>query len=134
MKYQEKFDNMVQILENNKYRVQIVSGLDWHDVFYTFEIYSEKHPWLSERFQIRYKESSQGKFYFYIAFNLHDSNLTARDTKLMMDFWNQAIELCNHLNALKVPYIREYEGEEGLISYIKEAYKKIKKRFSVIKV
>lgn len=134
MNSQKKIDNMIEILENYKYRVQIISELDWHEVFYTFSIYSERHPWLSERFKIENKESTQGKYYFYIQLNLHDSNLTMRDTKLMMQFWNEAVELCNHLNNLKIPYMKEYEGENGLIQYVKEAYKKRNKRFSVMNV
>ena len=111
---------------------RIISQLDWHEMFYTFEIYSEKQPWLSERFKIEHKESSQGKYYFYISLNLHDRNLSNRDTKLMIDFWNEAVELCNHLNNLRIPYMKEYEGENGLIQFMKEAYKKRNKRFSVI--
>ena len=134
MKYQSKIDNMVQVLENYKYRVRITSELDWHEVFYTFEIYSENNPWLSERFKIENKKSSENKYYFYISLNLHDSNLSMRDTKLMMNFWNEAVELCKHLNNLRIPYIVEYEGENGLIALVKEAYKKMNKRFFVMKV
>ena len=134
MNYQSKIDNMVQVLENYKYRARIISELDWHEMFYTFEIYSEKQPWLSERFKIEHKESSQGKYYFYISLNLHDRNLSNRDTKLMIDFWNEAVELCNHLNNLRNPYMKEYEGENGLITYFKNSYKKINKRFSVYSV
>ncbi len=131
MKYQSKIDNMVQILENYKYRVRIISELDWHELFYTFEIYSERQPWLSERFKIKHKKSSEGKYYFYVVLNLHDSNLSMRDTKLMIGFWEEAVELTKHLNNLKIPYIVEYEGDNGLIALVKEAYKKINKRFSV---
>lgn len=134
MKVQSKIDNMVQVLENYNYRVRVFSELDWHEQFYTLDIYSERHPWLSERFKIEHKESSQGKYYFYIKLNLHDSDLTPRDTKLMMGFWNETVEICNHLNNLKIPYIKEYEGENGLIKYLKEAYKKRNKRFSVMNV
>ena len=134
MNYQSKIDSMIQVLENYKYRARIISELDWHEMFYTFEIYSEKQPWLSERFKIKHKESSQGKYYFYIFLNLHDRNLSNRDTKLMIDFWNEAVELCNHLNNLRIPYMKEYEGENGLITYFKNSYKKINKRFSVYSV
>lgn len=134
MNYQNKFDNMVEVLENYKYRARIIAELDWHELFYTFEVYSESQPWLSERFKIEHKESSQGKYYFYIRLNLHDNNLTIRDTKLMMEFWSQAVELCNHLNNLRIPYMKEYEGENGLIQYMKEAYKRRNKRFSVMRV
>ena len=54
---QAKIDNMIQVLENYKYRVRITSELDWHEVFYTFGVYSEKQPWLSERFKIMSKKS-----------------------------------------------------------------------------
>lgn len=134
MKVQSKIDNMVQVLENYNYRVRVFSELDWHEQFYTLDIYSERHPWLSERFKIEYKKSTQDKYYFYIKLNLHDSDLTPRDTKLMMCFWNEAIEVCMHLNNLRIPYITEYEGENGLIKYLKEAYKIRNKRFAVINV
>lgn len=134
MKNQIKFDNMVSVLERFQYRIRIFSEIDWNEQFYTMDIYSEKHPWLSERFKIKYKKSTQGKYYFYIELNLHDSDLTVRDTKLMMEFWNKAVELCTHLNILAVPYISEYEGEAGLIHYLKEAYKIRNKRLSIIDV
>ena len=42
MNYQSKIDSMVQVLENYKYRARIISQLDWHEMFYTFEIYNQK--------------------------------------------------------------------------------------------
>ena len=34
----------------------------------------------------------------------YDIDLTKRDTILMMDFWKEAVELCEHLNNLKIPH------------------------------
>lgn len=131
MNYQKKFDTMVDILENYKYRARVIVEVYKNEKKYILEVYSERHPWLSARFAIKNRKNTQDKFHFYIQLNIHDSELTIKDTKLMMNFWNEAIEVCNHLNKLRIPYMNEYEGENGLIQYMKEAYKKRNKRFFV---
>lgn len=133
MSCQNKFDAMVDILEKYKYKAMVVSELDRVDEYFYLQINSVAQPWLSERFSILHKNRND-KFYFYINLNLHDSGLTKRDTKLMMDFWTEAVKLCDELNKLRVPYIEQYEGETGLINYFKNSYKRMNKRFFVYRV
>ena len=110
MNYQKKFDIMVDILENYKYRASVVSELTWGEECFYLQIVSVANPWLSERFSIVYKNRGN-KFYFYINLNLYDSDLTKRDTILMMDFWKEAVELCDKLNELKISYTEDFDGE-----------------------
>lgn len=131
MKKQEKFNKMIEILNTYGYKAKITSEIEWGDKFFKFEIVPKQsqHGWLSARFNVQF-ENVNDKYKFFVALNIKDKGLIARDRDLMIKFWNNAEELCTTLNKLNIPYISEFEGEEGLIEYMKKAYKNIGQRFT----
>ena len=131
MKKQEKFNKMIEILNTYGYKARITSEIEWGDEFFKLEIVPKQsqRAWLSSRFNVQF-ENVNNKYKFFVALNVKDKGLTAKDRDLMIKFWDNAEELCKSLNALHLSYINEFEGEEGLINYFKKAYKNIGQRFT----
>lgn len=133
MEKQEYFDKMVELVYSKGFRVRIRIEYDYMEEYYTMYIESAdslKYGWLNQFITIKSEELNK-KFYFHPVVNIYSEIFTMQESKWIMTYWNDSINLCSLLNKLRVPYMDEYEGEDGLIQYLKIACKKINKRLNI---
>ena len=116
MRKEEKFIKMIEILKQFGYKAKITSEVEWGDEFFTFEIVPQKSTWLQERFNIQF-DNANGKYKFFVALNIKDKGLNLKDRTSMINFWNNAEEICQALNKLNLSYV----VNEELAEYIKKA-------------
>lgn len=130
---QFKFDKMVEMIDYAGLKVRVISELDYMEKFFHMEIVSANNKyggWLNQFVFIGSKNLNDC-FYFFPIVSINGENFTVSESKLIMSFWDDALNLCGNLNKLKIPFVKEFEGENGRIQYLKNGYKKINKRLSV---
>ena len=135
MEKQEYFDKMVEFVYSKGFRMRIRIEYDYMEEYYSMYIESAdslKCGWLNQFITIKTEELNK-KFYFHPIVNIYSDNFNMQESKWIMKYWTDSINLCSLLNKLLIPYIDEYEGEEGLIQYLKTACKKINKRLNIEK-
>ena len=133
MEKQEYFDKMVEFIYSKGFRMRIRIEYDYMEEYYSMYIESAdslKCGWLNQFITIKTEELNH-KFYFHPIVNIYSDNFNMQESKWIMKYWTDSINLCSLLNKLLIPYIDEYEGEEGLIQYLKTACKKINKRLNI---
>ena len=133
MEKQEYFDKMVEFVYSKGFRMRIRIEYDYMEEYYSMYIESAdslKCGWLNQFITIKTEELNH-KFYFHPIVNIYSDNFTMQESKWIMKYWTDSINLCSLLNKLLIPYIDEYEGEDGLIQYLKTACKKINKRLNI---
>lgn len=133
MEKQEYFDKMVEFIYSKGFRMRIRIEYDYMEEYYSMYIESAdslKCGWLNQFITIKTEELNH-KFYFHPIVNIYSDNFNMQESKWIMKYWTDSINLCSLLNKLLIPYIDEYEGEDGLIQYLKTACKKINKRLNI---
>lgn len=133
MEKQEYFDKMVEFVYSKGFRMRIRIEYDYMEEYYSMYIESAdslKCGWLNQFITIKTEELNK-KFYFHPIVNIYSDNFNMQESKWIMKYWTDSINLCSLLNKLLIPYIDEYEGEDGLIQYLKTACKKINKRLNI---
>ena len=133
MEKQDYFDKMVELVYGQGFRIRIRIEYDFMEDYYSMIIESAdslKCGWLNQFITIKTEELNN-KFYFHPIVNIYSDNFNMQESKWIMKYWTDSINLCSLLNKLLIPYIDEYEGEEGLIQYLKTACKKINKRLNI---
>lgn len=133
MEKQEYFDKMVEFIYSKGFRMRIRIEYDYMEEYYSMYIESAdslKCGWLNQFITIKTEELNK-KFYFHPIVNIYSDNFNMQESKWIMKYWTDSINLCSLLNKLLIPYIDEYEGEDGLIQYLKTACKKINKRLNI---
>ena len=135
MEKQEYFDKMVEFIYSKGFRMRIRIEYDYMEEYYSMYIESAdslKCGWLNQFITIKTEELNK-KFYFHPIVNIYSDNFNMQESKWIMKYWTDSMNLCSLLNKLLIPYIDEYEGEDGLIQYLKTACKKINKRLNIEK-
>ena len=135
MEKQDYFDKMVEFVYSKGFRMRIRIEYDYMEEYYSMIIESAdslKCGWLNQFITIKTEELNN-KFYFHPIVNIYSDNFNMQESKWIMKYWTDSMNLCSLLNKLLIPYIDEYEGEEGLIQYLKTACKKINKRLNIEK-
>ena len=135
MEKQEYFDKMVEFIYSKGFRMRIRIEYDYMEEYYSMYIESAdslKCGWLNQFITIKTEELNK-KFYFHPIVNIYSDNFNMQESKWIMKYWMDSMNLCSLLNKLLIPYIDEYEGEDGLIQYLKTACKKINKRLNIEK-
>ena len=133
MEKQEYFDKMVEFIYSKGFRMRIRIEYDYMEEYYSMYIESAdslKCGWLNQFITIKTEELNH-KFYFHPIVNIYSDNFNMQESKWIMKYWTDSMNLCSLLNKLLIPYIDEYEGEDGLIQYLKTACKKINKRLNI---
>lgn len=133
MEKQEYFDKMVEFVYSKGFRMRIRIEYDYMEEYYSMYIESAdslKCGWLNQFITIKTEELNK-KFYFHPIVNIYSDNFNMQESKWIMKYWTDSMNLCSLLNKLLIPYIDEYEGEDGLIQYLKTACKKINKRLNI---
>ena len=133
MEKQEYFDKMVEFVYSKGFRMRIRIEYDYMEEYYSMYIESAdslKCGWLNQFITIKTEELNH-KFYFHPIVNIYSDNFTMQESKWIMKYWTDSMNLCSLLNKLLIPQIDEYEGEDGLIQYLKTACKKINKRLNI---
>ena len=133
MEKQDYFDKMVEFVYSKGFRMRIRIEYDYMEEYYSMIIESAdslKCGWLNQFITIKTEELNN-KFYFHPIVNIYSDNFNMQESKWIMKYWTDSINLCSLLNKLLIPYIDEYEGEDGLIQYLKTACKKINKRLNI---
>ena len=133
MEKQDYFDKMVEFVYSKGFRMIIRIEYDYMEEYYSMIIESAdslKCGWLNQFITIKTEELNK-KFYFHPIVNIYSDNFNMQESKWIMKYWTDSINLCSLLNKLLIPYIDEYEGEDGLIQYLKTACKKINKRLNI---
>ena len=133
MDKQEYFDKLVEFVYSKGFRMRIRIEYDYMEEYYSMYIESAdslKCGWLNQFITIKTEELNH-KFYFPPIVNIDADNFTMQESKWIMKYWTDSMNLCSLLNKLLIPYIDEYEGEDGLIQYLKTACKKINKRLNI---
>ena len=124
---------MVEFIYSKGFRMRIRIEYDYMEEYYSMYIESAdslKCGWLNQFITIKTEELNK-KFYFHPIVNIYSDNFNMQESKWIMKYWTDSINLCSLLNKLLIPYIDEYEGEDGLIQYLKTACKKINKRLNI---
>ena len=135
MEKQDYFDKMGEFVYSKGFRMRIRIEYDYMEEYYSMIIESAdslKCGWLNQFITIKTEELNN-KFYFHPIVNIYSDNFNMQESKWIMKYWTDSMNLCSLLNKLLIPYIDEYEGEEGLIQYLKTACKKINKRLNIEK-
>ena len=135
MEKQDYFDKMVEFVYSKGFRMRIRIEYDYMEEYYSMIIESAdslKCGWLNQFITIKTEELNH-KFYFHPIVNIYSDNFNMQESKWIMKYWTDSMNLCSLLNKLLIPYIGEYEGEEGLIQYLRTACKKINKRLNIEK-
>ena len=135
MEKKDYFDKMVELVYSQGFRIRIRIEYDFMEDYYSMIIESAdslKCGWLNQFITIKTEELNN-KFYFHPIVNIYSDNFNMQESKWIMKYWTDSINLCSLLNKLLIPYIDEYEGEDGLIQYLKTACKKINKRLNIEK-
>ena len=133
MEKKDYFDKMVELVYSQGFRIRIRIEYDFMEDYYSMIIESAdslKCGWLNQFITIKTEELNN-KFYFHPIVNIYSDNFNMQESKWIMKYWTDSINLCSLLNKLLIPYIDEYEGEDGLIQYLKTACKKINKRLNI---
>ena len=135
MEKQDYFDKMVEFVYSKGFRMRIRIEYDYMEEYYSMIIESAdslKCGWLNQFITIKTDELNN-KFYLQPIVNIYSDNFNMQESKWIMKYWTDSMNLCSLLNKLLIPYIGEYEGEEGLIQYLRTACKKINKRLNIEK-
>ena len=133
MDIQIKFNKMVEIVDFAGFRIRLISEMDFMEEFYHMEIvnsHKQYGSWLNQ-FVFIGSENLSGVFYFFPIVSIHGENFTLKESKMIMSSWDDALNICNALNKLEIPYIREFKGENERIQYLKNGYKRINKRLRI---
>ena len=135
MNYQRYYDNMVSIIDSQGFRCRIYSQIDFMEEYFTLDIVSADYRysrWLFKQVDVRYRNVN-GKMRFYTVVNIQSENNTDKESRVIMTHWENCLRLCSSLNKLNIPFVKDFDGENGLIHYLKQGYRRINKKLVVEK-
>lgn len=135
MNNQRYYDNMISVIDSLGFRCRIYSQIDFMDEYFTLDIVSADYRysrWLCRQVDVRYKNIN-GKMRFYTVVNIQEKSYTDKESRVIMSYWESCLRLCNSLNKLNIPFVKDFEGDKGLIQYLRQGYKRINKKLVVEK-